>query len=83
MKIQIEYNTDNASFEDNPDETLLVLHRAFKIIERKPLWTGDLGKLTDSNGNVIGMVKRVEEQEDKPGYVGDESRCHICGGPNH
>ena len=62
MKIKIEFNADNAAFEDNLSlEIREVLERAANVAVS--LVTGDGGYcgLRDSNGNSIGTVEVVEE----------------------
>jgi hypothetical protein len=54
--ITIQFNTDNAAFEENPSEVYVVLELlAHKINKSKP---GDEGTIKDSNGNTIGTWER-------------------------
>jgi len=50
MKISIEFDTDNAAFDDNPHELEDVLEQAARKISQGG------GTLLDSNGNKIGTV---------------------------
>lgn len=50
MKIEIEIDLDNASFQDNPGELAQILDRIPNNIR-----PGDDGKLKDSNGNTVGQ----------------------------
>ena len=51
-RITISFNTDNAAFEDNPNEVQRILKR---IGERIDLNTPDQIKLLDINGQNIGL----------------------------
>jgi len=64
-RITISFNTDNAAFEDNPNEVQRILKR---IGERIDLNTPDQIKLLDINGNNIGLcVISDDDDEDTPG----------------
>jgi hypothetical protein len=53
MKITIDIKTDNAAFEDNPDELANIIHGVgVKIVIGLRC-----GSLTDSNGNTVGKFK--------------------------
>jgi len=57
MKIRIEFDTDNAAFEDNPLEIRDVLEQASnKAASLMISGSGKLG-LRDSNGNTVGTVE--------------------------
>jgi len=50
--ITIQFFTDNAAFQENPNEIEVILYTlAFKI---KKSQAGDSGTIRDSNGNSIG-----------------------------
>ena len=51
MKISIEFSTDNAAFEDYPDEISKILREIGEAIER---WNITEGPCQDRNGNTIG-----------------------------
>jgi hypothetical protein len=48
--MKIVFNTDNASFEDNPNEIEIILQRIIRLIREGQ----DSGLIRDSNGNTIG-----------------------------
>ena len=65
MKLVIEVDCDNSSFEDNPNELKHILSRVPNPFELKRELSGTLkedemkpfrgfGKLLDSNGNTVG-----------------------------
>lgn len=63
MKIVIEFDTDNAAFEDNPNEWRAIFLQAVgKVksqLQRKPCLCNhpeSVDKLIDSNGNTVGTV---------------------------
>ena len=52
MKLKIEFNTDNAAFDDNRIEEIdSVLATFFKQLEKGWTW----GPLKDSNGDTVGQ----------------------------
>ena len=57
MKIQITINTDNAAFEDNPEEEV---QRILKAITRTMLIGYGVCYLIDSNGDTVGRVTITE-----------------------
>jgi hypothetical protein len=54
--VTIKFDTDNAAFEDNPNEIRSLLDElAFRIQNSQP---GDSGSIKDSNGNTVGSWSR-------------------------
>ena len=53
MKIVIDIKTENAAFEENPQEVEMILK---ETAEKIGLGDRD-GKLMDSNGNIVGKFK--------------------------
>ena len=51
MKVSIKFSTDNAAFEDHPDEIGRILREIGEAIE---LWGIFDGPCEDRNGNKIG-----------------------------
>jgi hypothetical protein len=50
--IQIQISTDNAAFQENPNEIRAILEDlGYKLQASKP---GDSGPIKDSNGNTVG-----------------------------
>jgi hypothetical protein len=60
MRIQIIFGTNNAAFEDNPNEVSEVLGRAIELIgeAKHPYRVA----LRDSNGNIVGYAEVVDLQ---------------------
>ncbi len=56
MTITIEIETDNASFEDNPDE----LRDCLTKVLRKIVNGDDHGVIMDTNGNRVGKFETEE-----------------------
>ena len=53
MKITIDFNTDNAAFQDNDTEWIDIIEKAVHYMK-----FGDRrGYLRDSNGNQVGFFK--------------------------
>jgi len=73
MKIQIELNTDNAAFEDDPNEVERILRKALDsiIYEYVPrislgIHAGELVfVMTDWNGNRVGKVSVTNEEVER------------------
>ena len=58
MKITIEFSTDNAAFEDNPNEISDVLQNAGQKIMCEWATEDDWErKIFDTNGNSVGTVR--------------------------
>jgi len=56
MKIQIEVSTDNAAFEDDPEELFRVLKDAAWQVHNMVNGHEASGVLRDINGNTVGRV---------------------------
>ena len=58
MKITIQFSTDNAAFEDNPDEIASICRRAGMVIMCEWAMKGDWERqILDSNGNSVGTIR--------------------------
>lgn len=61
MKVQIEVSTNNAAFEDSPDELFRILKDAAwqaHYMVNGAEWSGILH---DINGNTVGHVRIIED----------------------
>lgn len=68
MKITVEFDTNNAAFEENPSLELREImehasHKAFRILSTSMDLNGTgEERLHDSNGNTVGTVKEEKSQ---------------------
>jgi len=62
MKVQIEVSTDNAAFEDSPDELFRILKDAAWQAHNMVHGHEASGVLHDVNGNTVGHVHMFDEE---------------------
>ena len=60
QKIEIEIDTDNAAFEDDPNEVCRILRTAVELV----IDGYKAGYLSDANGNTVGTLSVTEEKGD-------------------
>lgn len=58
MQIMIRIDTDNAAFEDNPNELASILAKVSGIVDY--VTAGTVAALHDSNGNRVGNLTIVK-----------------------
>jgi hypothetical protein len=59
MNITLKLNTDNAAFEDNPEEIRRIIGNC--AIAAMTMEDGDSYPLHDINGNKVGYIKAEED----------------------
>lgn len=69
MRVKIEFDCDNAAFEDNPGEINFILDRCKAKLEQLAPYQASAGepviaKLRDTNGNTVGSLIIEDDSED-------------------